>query len=71
MAHSKKRKKRPMTALFLSSNNNANGKEKGPKSYNGPSTPFRLIPGLENAGVGEPAGNSAPFAELLPIPRQP
>ena len=45
-----------MTALFFSSNDNANGKEKGPKSYNGPSTPFRLIPGLENAGGGERGG---------------
>ena len=31
-------------------NNNANGKENGLRNYNGPSTAFRLIPGLENAG---------------------
>ena len=46
---SKKRKERPMTAIFFSSNNNANGKEKGHRNYNGTSTSFRLILGLENA----------------------
>ncbi len=41
-----------MTALFFSSNNNANGKENGLRNYNDPSTAFRLILGLENA-VGD------------------
>ena len=47
---SKKRKERPVTALFFSSNDNANGKENGSRNYNDPSTSFRLILGLENAG---------------------
>ena len=44
------------TALSLSSNNNANGKENGPRNYNDPSTSFRLIPGLGNAAGGILAG---------------
>ncbi len=47
----KKRKERPATALFRSSNNNANSKENGPRNYNDPSTFFRLILGLENAAA--------------------